>query len=202
MVSKKTRFLTITAILSAFAAVLQFLEFPIPFLIPTFVKFDFSDLPALIAAFLVSPLSGVAVCVVKNIVHLLFTQSAGIGELANALIGIVMVISAGLIYRRKPTRRAALVGCIVGSLTAAVLSVFVNYYISYPFYMRFTPLETILELYRELNGGVGTLWDALILFNAPFTLLKFAIVSAITFAVYKPLSNAVKRVWGAEGKES
>lgn len=195
MTSKKIRFLTVTAILSALAAVLQFLEFPIPFLIPTFVKFDFSDLPALIAAFLVSPLSGAAVCVVKNFVHLLVTQSAGIGELANLLIGICMAIPAGLIYRRKRTRGSALIGCIVGSLAAAVLSIFVNYYISYPFYMKLMPLDVILDLYRELNGGVGTLWDALIWFNAPFTLLKFAIVSAITFAVYKPLSNAVKRIW-------
>lgn len=195
MTNKKIRFLTVTAILSALAAVLQFLEFPIPFLIPTFVKFDFSDLPALIAAFLVSPLSGAAVCVVKNLVHLLVTQSAGIGELANLLIGVCMVIPAGLIYRRKPTRGSALIGCVVGSVSAAVLSIFVNYYISYPFYMKLMPLEVILDLYRELNGGVGTLWDALIWFNAPFTLLKFAIVSAITFAVYKPLSNAVKRIW-------
>lgn len=200
MTNKKIRFLTITAILSAFAAVLQFLEFPIPFLIPTFVKFDFSDLPALIAAFMVSPLSGAAVCIVKNFVHLLATQSAGIGELANALIGIGMVIPAGLIYRRKPTRRTALIGCVVGSFSAAVLSLFVNYYISYPFYMQLMPLEVILDLYRELNGGVGTLWEALIWFNAPFTLLKFAVVSGITFAVYKPLSNAVKRIWNTEGK--
>ncbi|MDE7230713.1 MAG: ECF transporter S component, partial [Oscillospiraceae bacterium] len=107
---------------------------------------------------------------------------------------VCMVIPAGLIYRRKPTRGSALIGCIVGSFAAAVLSIFVNYYISYPFYMKLMPLEVILDLYRELNGGVGTLWDALIWFNAPFTLLKFAIVSAITFAVYKPLSNAVKRI--------
>lgn len=195
MANKKIRFLTVTAILSALAAVLQFLEFPIPFLIPTFVKFDFSDLPALIAAFLISPLSGAAVCVIKNFVHLLATQSAGIGELANLLIGICMVVPAGLLYGRKRTRRAALVGCAAGSLLAAVMSIFVNYYISYPFYMQLMPLDVILDLYRELNGGVGSLWDALIWFNAPFTLMKFVIVSAIAFAVYKPLSNAVKRMW-------
>lgn len=195
MTDKKIRFLTVTSILSALAAVLQFLEFPIPFLIPTFVKFDFSDLPALIAAFLVSPLSGAAVCAVKNVIHLLVTQSAGVGELANLIIGICMVVPAGLIYKHKPTLKSAVAGCAAGSLIAAALSVFVNYYITYPFYMQLMPLEAILGLYRELNGGVGSLWDALILFNAPFTLFKFAVVSVITFFVYKPLSNAVKKIW-------
>ncbi len=198
MTSKKIRFLTITAILSALAAVLQFLEFPIPFLIPTFVKFDFSDLPALLAAFLVSPLSGAAVCAVKNLIHLLFTQSAGVGELANALIGLCMVVPAGLFYRHKASRRSAMLGCTAGSLLAAALSVFVNYFITYPFYMQLMPISQILDMYRELNGGVGSLWDALIWFNAPFTLLKFAVVSLLAFLVYKPLSNAVKRIWGKE----
>lgn len=34
--------------LSAVAFILMFIEFPIPMLIPSFVKMDFSDLPALL----------------------------------------------------------------------------------------------------------------------------------------------------------
>ena len=77
------RFLTLTAILTAIAVVLQYLEFPVPMFIPPFVKFDFSDLPAILAAFLVSPVSGVAVCLLKNVIHLVVSQSAGVGELAH-----------------------------------------------------------------------------------------------------------------------
>lgn len=194
--NKKIKFITITAVLSALAAVLQLFEFPIPFLIPTFVKFDFSDLPALLAAFLVSPISGAAVSIIKNLIHLCTTQSGFVGELANAILGVCMVVPAGIIYKIKPTRKTALIGCAVGAVISAVVSIFVNYYITYPFYitaMSF-PLEAILGEYQKLSGNVVTLWDALIWFNMPFTFVKMAIDSAITFVIYKPISRALKNI--------
>ncbi len=192
----KVKFITVTAVLAALATVLQFFEFPIPFLIPTFVKFDFSDLPALLAAFLVSPISGAAVCVIKNVIHTLTSQSGFVGELANAILGICMVLPAGIIYKIKPTRKAALIGCAVGAVISGFISIFVNYYISYPFYITVMgfPLEAILGEYQKLSGNVVTLWDALIWFNAPFTLVKMAIDSAITFVIYKPISRALKNI--------
>ena len=42
--------LAITGILGAIAYILMWLEFPIP-IMPPFIKFDFSDFPALLAAF-------------------------------------------------------------------------------------------------------------------------------------------------------
>lgn len=187
------RFITITAILTAIAVVLQYLEFPVPFFIPSFVKFDFSDLPAILAAFLVSPVSGVAVCLLKNVIHLAVSSSVGVGELCNFLLGVVMVIPAWLIYKIRPTKVTALIAMIAGSLIAAVLSIFINYYISYPFYETFIPLDAIIGMYRELNGGVGSLWDALIWFNMPFTFVKFMIDSLIVFFIYKPLAKAIRK---------
>ena len=49
-----THNLTVAAMLSAVAFILMFIEFPIPMLIPSFVKMDFSDLPALLGAFATS----------------------------------------------------------------------------------------------------------------------------------------------------
>ena len=43
-----THNLTVAAMLSAVAFILMFIEFPLPMLIPSFVKMDFSDLPALL----------------------------------------------------------------------------------------------------------------------------------------------------------
>ena len=187
------KFITITAILTAIAVVLQYLEFPVPFFIPPFVKFDFSDLPAILAAFLVSPISGVAVCLLKNVIHLAVSSSVGVGELCNFLLGVAMVIPAWLIYKIKPTKTTALIAMIVGSVIAAVLSIFINYYISYPFYQTFMPLDAIIAEYQKLNGGVGSLWDALIWFNMPFTFVKFMFDSIIVFFVYKPLAKALRR---------
>ena len=187
------KFITITAILTAIAVVLQYLEFPVPFFIPPFVKFDFSDLPAILAAFLVSPISGLAVCLLKNVIHLAVSSSVGVGELCNFLLGVAMVIPSWLIYKIKPTKLNALIAMIAGSVIAAVLSIFINYYISYPFYQTFMPLDAIIAEYQKLNGGVGSLWDALIWFNMPFTFIKFLLDSLIVFFIYKPLAKAIRR---------
>ena len=187
------RFMTLTALLTAAAVVLQYLEFPVPMFIPPFVKVDFSDLPAILAAFLVSPVSGVTVCLLKNVIHIAVSQSAGVGELANFLLGVCMVLPSWLIYRIKPSKANAAAAMAVGSFIAAVLSIFINYYITYPFYQQLMPIDAIIEMYRDLNDGVGSLWDALIWFNAPFTFVKFALCSLIVFFIYKPLAKATKK---------
>jgi riboflavin transporter FmnP len=193
-VISSTKFITITAILTAIAVVLQYLEFPVPMFIPPFVKFDFSDLPAILAAFLVSPVSGVLVCLLKNVIHIAVSQSAGVGELCNFLLGAVMVIPAWLIYKIKPSKGMAAAAMAIGSLITAIVSIFINYFITYPFYQEayHLPIDAIIGMYRELNGGVGSLWDALIWFNAPFTFVKFLLDSIVVFFIYKPLAKAIK----------
>ena len=64
----------LAAMFAAVSSVLQFFEFPLPFIIPSFVKFDFSDLPALLASFSLGPVYGAVVCLVKNVIHLLVTH--------------------------------------------------------------------------------------------------------------------------------
>ena len=177
--SAKTHKIAVTAILSAVATVLMFISFPIPFLIPPFVKMDFSELPALLAAFSMGPLSGVMVCLVKNLINLLFTTTSGVGELCNFLLGVCFVIPAGWIYKVRRTRSGALL---------AVLSVPVNYFISYPFYTSFMPLDTIIGMYQELLPSVDGLLACLLIFNMPFTLLKGVLDVALAFLIYKPLS--------------
>lgn len=195
MKDKKIRFITLTAILGALSAVLQMFEFPVPFMVPSFVKMDFSDLPAILATFLVSPVSGVVVCLLKNVIHIATSNSGGIGELANFLTSICCVLPAGIIYKLKPTKAMAAVSMVVGALISGIASIFINYYITYPFYMEVMkfPLDAILGMYKELSGNVVDLWDALIWFNAPFTFCKFLLCSFIVFFIYKPLSKAIKK---------
>lgn len=183
------RELAVTAMLSAVAFVLMFLDFPIPFLIPNFVKMDFSELPALLAAFSLGPVYGVVVCLVKNLIHLTITSTVGAGELCNFLLGACFVFPAGLLYQRIKTRKGALIGALVGAVVMAVLSVPLNYYITYPIYTQFMPVEQILGLYQVIRPSVNGLLECLIVFNAPFTLLKGLLTAALCFLVYKPLSG-------------
>ncbi len=176
-----------TAMLGAVAYVLMFLEFPVP-LIPGFIKMDFSELPALIASFAYGPLSGVAVCLIKNLIHLFNTQSGGVGELSNFILGAVYVLIAGLIYKKLHNKKGALIGALVGAVVMALISVPSNYFIVYPVYTAFMPMEAIIGAYKAINPNVNTLLDCLIMFNLPFTFIKGVCSLIITVLVYKPLS--------------
>lgn len=191
--STKTRKLAVTALLSAVATILMFLSFPVPFLIPPFIKMDFSELPALLAAFSMGPLSGVAVCLIKNLINLLFTTTGGVGELCNFLMGVCFVLPAGWIYKLKRTRSGALIASVVGALSMAVLCIPINYYISYPFYTSLMPLDVIIGMYQDLMPSVDGLLSCLLIFNAPFTLLKGALDVILAFLIYKPLSPILRK---------
>ena len=164
----KTRKLTVTALLAAVSTVLTLLNFSIP-IMPSFIKMDFSDLPALLAAFAFGPLSGIAVCLVKNIFNL-FMSSGGLGgALSNFLLGVLFVTPAGWLYQRKKNRSGALIGSLIGAFSMAVIGIFTNYYIVYPIYTAFLPMETIIKMYQAINPYVTDLWTALIYMNFPFT---------------------------------
>lgn len=188
----RIRKLVMTALLSALATVLMFVSFSVPF-VPSFIKLDLSELPALIAAFSMGPLSGVAVCLVKNLVNLLFTYSMGVGELCNFLLGVAFVLPAGLIYKKHNDRKGALIGALTGALTMGVISIFINYYLVYPVYAKLLmPMDVILGMYQAINPKVSNLWQALCFFNAPFTFVKGLISVAITFLIYKRISPLIK----------
>ena len=185
------RKLTVTAMLGAVATVLMFISFNVP-LMPSFIKLDLSELPALIASFTFGPLWGVCVCAIKNLVNVFFSTTGGVGELSNFLLGSTFVFFAGLLYKRMGGRKGALIGSLLGAACMAGISVLSNYYIVYPVYTAFMPMETILGMYRAINPKVETLWDALLWFNMPFTFFKGMCSVAITFLIYKRISPIIK----------
>ena len=189
----KTHKITVTAMLAAVATVLMFLEFPVPFLIPPFVKMDFSELPALLASFSLGPVYGGVVCLIKNLICCLRSSTGCVGELANFLIGLCFVLPAGFIYRHKKSRKSALIGSIVGAVVMALASIPLNYFISYPVYAKLIPIDTIIGLYQTIRPGVNGLLECLVLFNAPFTLIKGVLDVALCFLIYKPLSPLLHR---------
>lgn len=186
-----TRALAVTAMFSAVAFVLMFLEFSIPVLIPSFVKMDVSELPALLAAFGLGPVYGVVVCLIKNLLHLLITTTGGAGELGNFLLGACFVFPAGLIYHMHKSRKSAIIGALVGAVIMGALSIPLNYYITYPVYSNFMPIDAILGMYQELRPSTNSLLECLMVFNAPFTLAKGLIDTALCFLIYKPLSPII-----------
>ena len=116
-----TRAIVVTAMLSAIAFVLMFIEFPIP-IMPSFVKLDISDLPALLGSFALGPVYGCIIELIKNLLHILIkgTSSAGVGELFNFLCGSFFAVTAGLIYKAKRTRGGAILASIMGCIVMAI----------------------------------------------------------------------------------
>ena len=186
----RIRELTVTAMLCAVATVLMFLDFSLPMFIPSFVKMDVSELPALLASFSLGPVYGIAVCLVKNVLNLIFHGSTGgIGELCNFLIGATFVGTAGVIYRFHKTRKGAIVASLVGAVAMALISVPVNSFLSYPVYAAmFGGIEAIIAAYQALRPGTDGLVECLLVFNLPFTLVKGLIDAVLCFLIYKPLS--------------
>ncbi|MBQ1218022.1 MAG: ECF transporter S component [Clostridia bacterium] len=193
MKNNALRNLAVTAIFAAVSAVLMFIQIGLPIL-PSFLKFDFSDFPALIVSFAVSPWHGAAVCLLKNLLHLFTTSTAGVGELNNFVIAALFVFVAGLIYHRNKTRTTALVGSAVGALVSAVGSVFYNYFIGYPLFSAALgiPMAGIVGMYSVILPSADTLWEALLIFNLPLTLAKGLASMLITMLIYKRISPLLK----------
>lgn len=193
----KTHHLAVAAMLTAVAFILQFIEFSIP-LMPFFVKLDISDLPALLGTFALGPVYGVAIQLVKNLIHLPFGTSAGVGELANFLLGAAFVLAAGLFYKRHKSRRTALIGSIVGAVAMALISLPLNYFLVYPAYVTVYgfPMSGIIDAYKDILGyypalpgpNSDVLFACLVIFNVPFTFFKGMLDVLICFLIYKPLS--------------
>ncbi len=193
----RTRLLAGVGMLTAAAVVLQYLEFPIP-VMPPFIKFDFSDLPALLGAFAYGPVAGVIIELLKNLIHCAASQSATVGELSNFILGAAFVFTAGLIYKTHKNKKAALIGGLLGALAMGIISVPSNHFVVYPFYYNFMPEETVLAAYQKLLPSMKSVFESLLVFNLPFTIVKGLISVAICMLIYKPLSPILK---GAANKQ-
>ena len=107
------------------------------------------------------------------------------------ILGSMFVIPAGFVYGRFKSKKGAFAGAMVGAVTMAVASIFFNYYIVYPVYTLFMPMEVIISMYSAILP-VDSLWQALVIFNMPFTFLKGMLNLMLAMWVYKPLSPLLK----------
>lgn len=188
MKNKKLSVLIKISILSAMAFIIYFIEFPIP-VFPQFLQLDFSDIPALLGAFAMGPMAGVAIELIKNALHLLRTQTLGIGELANFVVGAAFAATSGAIYRHLKTRKVAFISLISGTLVMAITASVANYYIFLPLYEKYLfPISAIVQMASKVNSAVVDLNTLIVFSILPFNLFKGVVISAITFLMYKRVS--------------
>lgn len=191
--NQMVRKLVVTAMLSALAGVLMVIDFPLTFIAPFFYKLDFSEIPVLIGGFSLGPVAGITIELIKNLIKIVIvgSETGGIGELGNFLVGCALILPASLIYKRRKTRKSAIIGMLTGTVTMAVTGVFLNAFLLIPVYSVMMPLEQILELGKAIVPFINDTFTFCLFCVAPFNLLKGLLVSIITFFLYKPLSRVI-----------
>ena len=190
------RKIAVTAIFTAMAVVLMYLEFNLPF-VPPFLKFDFSELPVLIGSFALGPVYGIVIELLKNLIHLPVTATAGIGEMSNFITGSLYVFTAGKIYEKHRTRKGAIVSMLIATAVLAVIAVPFNYFITLPLYgsvLNYST-EAIVGMSAAVNPLITDKTSLVLWAFLPFNLFKGLVIGFITFWVYKPISNLINSTY-------
>ncbi len=190
-----TRMITQIGMLGAIATVLMLFEIPLPFA-PSFYEIDFSEVPVLIGCFSMGPLAGALIELVKIILNFVIngTATAGVGEIANYIIGISLCVPAGIIYKKSKTKKSAVLGLAVGTVFMTVLGCFVNAYVLLPTYAAAfkMPIDALVEMGTAINANITNIFTFVMFAVAPFNLLKGVLDSIIVIAVYKKISPILK----------
>ncbi|MDE6731836.1 MAG: ECF transporter S component [Oscillospiraceae bacterium] len=191
------RRLVFTALLSSLAYVLaEFLSFKVP-IMPSFLTFDFSDAPAMLASLTMGPVSGAVVCLIKNLLGCITSKTMCIGELSNFILGVSLVVPAGIIAHGRVKFSRAVIAGAVGAVVMAVMGFFSNFLLIYPLYgLIGWSTEVIIGLYQKILPSVDNLAQCLLIFNVPFTFVKGAFAAVFSIILYKklrPIFNSMYR---------
>lgn len=157
----KLRNMTFISMMTAISIVLYFVaEIPIIPAVPH-LKLDLSDIPAMLAAVVAGPVGGIAVELLKNLIHVMRTGTFGLGELANFVVGAALVVPFSLVYRRASEKkkqaeaRTIIIGGILSGVSIVVAGLAINALI-YPIFMRMigNPIESTSVLVAYLGSTV------------------------------------------------
>lgn len=176
----QTRKLVLLSVLTAIALLMQYLNFPLP-LFPSFLKIDFSEIPALIGAFLFGPLSGVLIEFLKNTLHFLLsgseTGAVPVGQMANFTAGSLFIITSVWISKKINGIKGMVIGTAVATILMTILLTIANYFVIFPLYSYL------------INWTVtGETKNVLIFYGvAPFNLLKGILIGALFIPLYQKL---------------
>ena len=178
MRKNKIDFIVKVGAFAAIAFVLQIIGSMMAIKVAGFLEVEISDLPAMIIAFAMGPIAGIAVEFIKNLLHLTVSSTGFVGELANFVINGVFVCVCGLVYRRMRTKKGAVIALAVATLVMTAISVLVNCLVMLPLYM---PQAVFSE---RLSLAIYTI--------APFNFVRGSVLSVITILIYKRISGLLK----------
>lgn len=194
----KTKKLVMAALLGALAAILMVLDFNVP-LAPGFIKFDFSDFPVLIGGFVFGPVTGVLIAFLKIVLNLLFkpTTTMFVGEASNFLLSVCYMGVACLYYRKHRTKKGAVIGMVLATITTSLFAIASNILVMFPMYAKLfgMSMEQIVGMVSAVNPFVKDVTTMVIASLVPFNLFKYGVISIITFVSYKKIEVILKKIF-------
>ena len=194
----KNKKLAIIALFSALGAILMLFDFPIP-IAPSFMKIDLSDIPVIVGGFLFGPVESLIIAVLKILIKMVIkpTSTAGVGELANLIGTIAYVLPASILYNKLKNKRRATVGLVIGTIASSLVITICNKLFIFPFYIKFIPNiteERIVSMCNKILPIIDNMDKVYAISVLPFNLIKYTIVSIITFLFYKRISIIIKNI--------
>jgi len=162
---------------------------------PGFLSLDLSDIPVLLAGFMLGPLGGAVVVIVRFLLKLPMSGTMFVGEAADLMLGMTFVLTASGIYKFKRTKNGALIGLGIGIIVTTFAAVLVNRFFLIPIFVRImfdNDWEGLLAALRGLYPGItreNFFTYYLLLTTIPFNLIRLTACSIITFALYKRLGR-------------
>lgn len=175
----------VLSLMAAVSLILFFISFPLP-LLPPYLKVDFSDVPALIAALIFSPLAGVLVLFLKGVLYFVASGATDpIGVAANFIAGTTFITPIAYLYHKHKTLKSVVLGLTIGVVGMAIVMSVLNYIIILPAYSWLIDMEMNTQIKRfTVFGGI-----------LPFNFVKGLIVAGLFIPLFIKL-----RVW-IEGKQ-
>lgn len=161
------------------AGVLMSLEFSVP-MMPPFYKVDFSDVPSIVAVFLMGPAAGACVEIIKLLIKLFTvgTNSMYVGEFSNLIGMILYVFPLWFIYKKLgSTRKAAVQAMAVSIVIRTAFACFCNACITLPMYAAAmgVSLDEVVRMVAVVNPAIQDLNGFIILATIPFNVLKIGL---------------------------
>lgn len=182
MNNKKLRRMILIAILGSISTVLMQLNFPLPAL-PAFLKVDFSEIPAVLAIMTMGPVAGIAVELLKNVLHWFLSGSptgVPVGELANFVTGVLFIMPIHFIFKKVQNTKGLTAGLITGTVIMAVGMSALNYFVFLPMYTYFLNMPAYTG---------EAMFNVIVLGILPFNLIKGIMLMVISLLLYKSMSK-------------
>ena len=172
----------------------MFIEFNIP-MTPPFLKVDISGAVILIAVLTLGLKEAVFALLIKDLIHLLSTQTGGVGELADFIMLTAMAVALWLITRNNKDVKKVVIGCVAATAALIAAGAITNAYMLIPFYAKvMMPVEAILDMCQKVNPNITSITSYVVWGVVPFNLVKGVILSIITVLLYKKSGKMLEKM--------